>query len=374
MIGNSECTKSEYLEEEGTHFNHGTNLAYSINITNYTGSLVWCCNSYGTIFEIDTNDAILDRNLLNTIVIEQRVIRPSSYPSYSLTIQPKPKASYTVVRYTIPFIELLKHEFIYIEELDLVFAGDSRLVVKNHPKSERNLNRKLQICEQQYVNMLNNAPVRAEVNDSTGYIDEIYLSLGQTSIRVKATHYTEIPDKCNIYLGSQYGNYEVFSFDINELKMATEVLEQVQNDIVVCISLNEYKVKQWCMARKRDSDQYISMSQYKKDIQSVKDMSKTTIEELKLKNEQLKQRILHYEAKEERELKRRECDLKEDEYSLKREQMKVEIQKVVKEIKKLENEAENDVPEKLSIWAKCVKFVTDAIKAVVDVFNIFKSE
>ena len=374
MIGNSECTRSEYLEEEGTLYNNGTNLAYSINITNYTGSLVWCCNAYGTILEIDTNDAVLDRNLLNTIVIEQRIVKPSSYPSYSLTIQPRQKATYTVVRYTIPFIELLKHEFVYIEEFDLVFAADTRLLVKNHPKSERNLNKKLQICEQQYVNMLNNAPVRAEINDSTGYIDEIYLSLGQSVIKVKATHYKEIPDKCNIYLGSQYGNYEVFSFDIKELKMSTEVLEQIQNDVAICISLNEFKVKQWCMARKRDNDQYISMSQYKKDMQAIRDQSKTTIEDLKIKNEQLKQQIRHYEAKEELRIKQREYDLKEDEHSLKREQFNMEIKKIAKEIAKLDNEADNAVPEKLSLWAKCVKFVTDAVKAVIDIFNIFKSD
>jgi parvulin-like peptidyl-prolyl isomerase len=200
------------------------------------------------------------------------------------------------------------------------------------------------------------------------------MSLGQTSIRIKATHYTEIPDKCNIYLGSQYGNYEVFSFDIKELKMATEVLEQISNDIVVCVSLNEYKVKQWCMARKRDSDQYISMSQYKQDIQSIKDLHKTTIDDLKFKNEQLKQKIQHYEAKEEMNMKRREYDLKEDEYSLKREQIKVEVAKLLRETKKLDTEADNQVPEKLTLWAKCVKFITDAISAVVNIFDIFKKK
>ena len=156
--------------------------------------------------------------------------------------------------------------------------------------------------------------------------------------------------------------------------MATEVLEQVQNDIVVCVSLNEYKVKQWCMARKRDSDQYVSMSQYKKDLQAIRDQNKTTIDELKFKNEQLKQKILHYEAKEELYIKRREQDLKEDEYSLKREQIKVEVAKVLKEIKKLDTEADNQVPEKMTLWAKCVKFITDAINAVIGIFKIFATE
>ena len=371
MIGNDICTRSEYLEEEGTFFDKGTNLSYSITITNYTGNLVWCCNSYGTVLDIDTTDTVFDRNLLNTIVIEHRVIRPSPYSSYSLTVQPKQRQSYTVVRYTIPYIELLKHEFVYIEELDLVFAGDSRLLVKNHPKSDRNINRRIQICEQQYVNMLNNAPVRAEINDSSGYIDEVYLSLGQSSIRVKATHYSEIPDKCNIYLGSQYGNYELFSFDIKELKTATEVLEQVHNEVVVCVSLNEYKVRQWSMARRRDGDQYISMTQYKKDLQSVRDQQKTTIEELKHKNELLKQRINHYEAKEELAIKQREYDIKQVECSLKHEQIKVDLLKTVKEIKRLADENNNAVPEKLSLWAKCVKFITDAISAVFGIFSIF---